>query len=95
MIDKLVGMVKKVFGTDKDRVVGEFIQRIDKAVEEMGIDRRGFSMQKAMYRDVLKMVSEKRGETEARELCAWIMDYIKEYGKPPKSRSVRKKAGLL
>jgi len=109
MIDKFVSIIKKIFGADKDRVVidkdkvvtdkdgvvSELVQMIDGLAEETGIDRRGFSRQKAMYRDALKTVLEKRGEAEARELCTWIMSHIKEYGKAPKSKSVREKAELL
>ncbi|MCD5410015.1 MAG: hypothetical protein LRZ87_04575 [Methanocellales archaeon] len=102
MIDKFVNIIKKIFGADKtgvvtgkDGVVSELIQMIDGVAKETIIDRRGFSRQKAMYRDSLKIILERRGEAEARELCAWIMNDIKKYGKAPKSKSVRKKAGLL
>lgn len=102
MIDKFVNIIKKIFGadktrvvTDKDGTVSELIQMIDGLAEEVVIDRRGFSKQKAMYGDALKIILEKQGEAEARELCVWIMAHIKKYGKAPKSKNVREKAGLL
>lgn len=101
MIDKLVGTIKKLFGADKEKVTDKVsvvdgsIQNIDKVVEEMGIDRRGFFKQKAMYRDTINMVLEKRGEEAARELGVWIIDYIKKHGDTPVRQKVREQAGLL
>ena len=95
MIDKLVGAIKKVFGTDKDGVVDGSIQNIDKVVKEVGIDRRGFFQQKAMYRDTLNMVLDRQGESAARELGVWIIDYIKKHGDTPVRQKVREQAELL
>ena len=100
MIDRLVSRIKKLFGADKEKitdrgnVVDESIQTIDKLVGEMNIDRRGFSKQKGMYRDALNMVLEKRGETEARELGLWIIDYIKKHEDTPVRQQVREQAGI-
>lgn len=100
MIDKLVGQIKKLFGTDKAKVTDkgdmteDFIQRIDKLVKEMNIDRRGFFKQKGMYRDALNKVLETRGEDSARELGEWIIDYINKSGDTPVRQQVRDKAGL-
>ncbi|MFC1786864.1 hypothetical protein ACFLY8_02365 [Halobacteriota archaeon] len=101
MIDKLVGKIKKLFGadkekvTDKENVTEDFIQRIDKLVGEMNIDRRGFFQQKAMYRDALNKVLERQGEDAARELGAWIVDYINKNGIAPLRQQVRDQVGLL
>lgn len=100
MIDKLVGKIKKLFGadkekvTDKENVTEDFIQRIDKLVAKMNIDRRGFFKQKVMYRDNLNMVLDRQGEAAARELGAWILDYIKKHGDTPVRQQVREQAGL-
>ncbi len=68
---------------------------IDKLVEEMNIDRRGFFQQKVRYRDALNKVLERRGEGAARELGAWILDYINKNGDAPVHQQVRNQAGLL
>ncbi len=100
MIDKLVGKIKKLFGADKEKVidkenlVDDFVNRIDKLVGEMNIDRRGFFKQKVMYRDNLNRVLDKHGEAAARELGAWIIDYIKKHGGTPVRQQVREQAGL-
>ncbi|ATZ60685.1 MAG: hypothetical protein BME93_00580 [Methanosarcinales archaeon Met12] len=102
MIDKFISIIKKIIGadktgvvTDKDETVSELIRMIDGLAEEKIIDCRGFSRQRTMYKGALKTILEKQGESEARELCAWIMAHIKEHGKAPKSKSVREQAGLL
>ena len=101
MIDKFVDTIKKLFGADKEKVtdkvsvVDESIQNIDKVVKEVGIDRRGFFKQKVMYRDTLNIVLEKQEEAAARELGAWIIDYIKKHGDTPVRQQVREQAELL
>ena len=101
MIDKLVGTIKKLFGadkekvTDKENVTDDSINRIDKLVEGMNIDRRGFFQQKVMYRDTLHMVLERQGEAAARELGVWIIDYIKKHEDTPVRQKVREQAELL
>ena len=100
MIDKLVGKIKKLFGADKEKVIDkgdlteDFMQRIDKVVKEKGIDRRGFFKQKVMYKDALNKVLERDGESSARELGEWIIDYINKSGDTPVRQQVKDKAGL-
>ncbi|NYT00271.1 MAG: hypothetical protein GKB99_00895 [Methanocellales archaeon] len=101
MIDKLFVKIKKLFGagkgevTDKENLVDDFINRIDKLVEGMDIDRRGFFKQKVMYRDTFKMLLERQGDAAARELGEWIIDYINKNGKTPVRQQVREQAGLI
>ena len=48
-----------------------------------------------MYRDALNKVLERQGEDAARELGAWIVDYINKNGIAPLRQQVRDQVGLL